>query len=134
MKVARHPSFQGCFHADQAEIYRSAMHVYVNIPCTNEALKQMYITAEPIQTDGHEVEDGGGAADDVQGDVEVAGHLGETPHPPVHLKKIFKICNVCSYMNAEIQDAQWEAYYGPVMDDGSHTPRGTHAYRESVWR
>ena len=40
----------------------------------------------PVQADGHEVEDGGSAADDVQGDVEVARHLWETPHPPVYLK------------------------------------------------
>ena len=40
----------------------------------------------PVDADGDEVEDGGGAADDVEGDVEVAHHLRQAPHPPVHLQ------------------------------------------------
>ena len=41
----------------------------------------------PVDADGHQVEDGGGAAHDVEGDVEVAHHLREAPHPPVHLQR-----------------------------------------------
>ena len=51
----------------------------------------------PVDADGDEVEDGGGAADDVEGDVEVAHHLGQAPHAPVHLQRGQKNTRVSSY-------------------------------------
>lgn len=41
----------------------------------------------PVYADGDEVEYGGRAADDVQGDVEVAEDLGQAPHAPIHLEE-----------------------------------------------
>ena len=51
----------------------------------------------PVDADGDEVEDGGGAADDVEGDVEVAHHLGQAPHAPVHLQRGQRNTRVSSY-------------------------------------
>ena len=45
---------------------------------------------EPVQADGHQVEDGGGGADDVTGQVEVTDGVGEAPPTPVGLKEIPK--------------------------------------------
>ena len=41
---------------------------------------------EPVQADGHQVEDGGGRADDITGQVEVAESIGQVPLPPVSLR------------------------------------------------
>ena len=41
---------------------------------------------EPVQADGHQVEDGGGGADDITGQVEVAESIGQVPLPPVSLR------------------------------------------------
>ena len=53
---------------------------------------------EPVQADGHQVEDGGGGADHVTGQVEVTDGVGETPPTPVCLKEnsclVVLICNL----------------------------------------
>ena len=41
---------------------------------------------EPVQADGHQVEDGGGGADDVTGQIEVTDSIGQVPLTPVSLK------------------------------------------------
>ena len=55
---------------------------------------------EPVQADGHQVEDGGGGADDVTGQVEVTDGVGEAPTTPVSLKEIQerKFLPCCSYL------------------------------------
>ena len=53
---------------------------------------------EPVQADGHQVEDGGGGVDHVTGQVEVTDGVGETPPTPVCLKEnsclVVLICNL----------------------------------------
>ena len=41
---------------------------------------------EPVEADGHQVEDGGGRADDITGKVEVAEGIGQVPLTPVSLR------------------------------------------------
>ena len=41
----------------------------------------------PIDADRDQVEDGGGAANDVRSDVEIADHFRQTPHTPIYLKE-----------------------------------------------
>ena len=56
---------------------------------------------EPVQADGHQVEDGGGGADHVHGQVEVTHCVGEPPSTPVSLKEIpkeRKFLPCCSYL------------------------------------
>ena len=43
---------------------------------------------EPVQDDGHQVEDGGGGADHVTGQVKVTDGVGEVPPTPVGLQEI----------------------------------------------
>ena len=43
---------------------------------------------EPVQADGHQVEDGAGGADHVHGQVEVTDGVGQSPSTPVGLKEI----------------------------------------------
>lgn len=45
----------------------------------------MAVGCSPVDADGHEVEDGGRAASDVEGDVEVAQHVAQLP-VHVHLQ------------------------------------------------
>ena len=56
---------------------------------------------EPVQADGHQVEDGGGGAYHVHGQVEVTHCVGEPPSTPVSLKEIpkeRKFLPCCSYL------------------------------------
>ena len=41
-----------------------------------------------VQADGHQVEDGGGGADHVTGQVKVTDGVGEVPATPVSLQEI----------------------------------------------
>ena len=43
---------------------------------------------EPVQADGHQVEDGAGGADHVHCQVEVTDSVGQSPPTPVGLKEI----------------------------------------------
>ena len=43
---------------------------------------------EPVQADGHQVEDGAGGAHHVHGQVEVTDGVGQSPPTPVGLKEI----------------------------------------------
>ena len=55
---------------------------------------------EPVQADGHQVEDGAGGADHVTGQVEITDGVGEAPPTPVSLKEIQerKFLPCCSYL------------------------------------
>ena len=47
----------------------------------------------PVEADGHQVEDGGGAAGDVHGEVEVTDTVWKVPVTPVGLK-------ICPWLNS----------------------------------
>ena len=43
---------------------------------------------EPVHADHHQVEDGGGGADHVHGQVEVTHRVGQVPFSPISLIKV----------------------------------------------
>ena len=45
---------------------------------------------EPVQADGHQVEDWGGGADDVTGQIKITDDVGQVPPTPVCLRQKFR--------------------------------------------